>query len=143
MIGGVAGNAHGSPLATFDLDICYERSPENHQALARALQLLHATARGLDPTLPFKLDATTLLLGDHFTFSTDEGSLDCLGTPSGTQGYPDLVRTAVDYPVKGMVVKVASLDDLIRMKRAAGRPKDLLALEFLGALRAEADQEPE
>jgi hypothetical protein len=36
-------------------------------------------------------------------------------------------------------VKVASIDDLIRMKRAAGRPKDLYAVEELGALRDEID----
>ena len=37
-------------------------------------------------------------------------------------------------------VLIASLDDLIRMKRAAGRPKDLLAIEELGALREELDR---
>jgi hypothetical protein len=36
-------------------------------------------------------------------------------------------------------VPVASLDDLIRMKRAAGRPKDRIELEILGALRDEID----
>jgi hypothetical protein len=42
-----------------------------------------------------------------------------------------------------MTIKVTSLDDLIRMKRAAGRPKDRAALEILGALRDEIDGEPE
>lgn len=143
VIGGIAAVTHGSPSLTRDLDICYERSRDNHLALARALQALHATPRGLDPSLPFKLDAATLLLGDHFTFSTDAGDLDCLGTPSGTEGYPDLVKNGVDLAIEGMVVKVTSLDDLIRMKRAAGRPKDRVELEILGALRAELDREEE
>jgi hypothetical protein len=89
------------------------------------------------------VDATTLLLGDHFIFSTDLGDLDCLGTPAGTQGYADLLRDAVDVEIAGVTVKVAALDDLMRMKRAAGRPKDLVELEILGALRDEIDREGE
>ncbi len=63
-----------------------------------------------------------------------------LGTPSGTNGYGDLVATVLTMEYAGRVVRVASLDDLIRMKRAVGRPKDLLALEELGALRDELDR---
>jgi hypothetical protein len=139
LIGGVAGIALGSSLATFDLDICYERSRPNLERLARALQELHATLRGAPPDLPFRLDARTLAAGDSFTFSTDAGDLDCLGTPTGTAGYDELVRNAIDLTIADMKVKVASLEDLIRMKRAAGRPKDRAALEILRALRDEID----
>lgn len=139
VIGGVAAVAHGSPSLTRDLDICYDRSPANLEALARALQSVHATLRGAPADLPFKLDATTLRLGDHFTFSTDLGDIDCLGTPSGTSGYQDLIRAAADVDVGGFTVKIVGLEDLIRMKRAAGRPKDLIELEILGALRDELD----
>lgn len=142
LIGGVAGIALGSSLATFDLDICYERSRPNLERLAAALQALHATLRGAPPDLPFRLDAPTLAAGDSFTFSTDAGDLDCLGTPTGTDGYADLVRGAVDATITGFTVKVTSLDDLIRMKRAAGRPKDRAAVEILSALRDEIDGQP-
>jgi hypothetical protein len=142
IVGGIAASAHGSPQATFDLDICYQRSHENLERLARALQEMHATLRGAPPDLPFKLDARTLANGDSFTFATDFGDLDCLGTPSGTGGYADLLPNAVDADVFGVPVKLTGLDDLMRMKRAAGRPKDLLALEILGALRDELDDEP-
>lgn len=70
------------------------------------------------------------------------GALDILGTPAGTDGYPDLARSAVTRSVAGHAVRVASIDDLIRMRRAAGRTKDLLALDELGALRARLDAEP-
>jgi len=66
------------------------------------------------------LDAETLERGDHFTFATDAGSLDCLGTPSGVSGYEDLLATAAPMDLDGLRVLVASIDDLIRMKRAAG-----------------------
>src|SRR5215216_6310877 len=73
VIGGVATSTLGSPSVTFDLDICFERYKENLEVLARVLRSLHARPRGFPPDLPFKLDATTLLLGDHFMFSTDLG----------------------------------------------------------------------
>ena len=87
------------------------------------------------------LDARTLLLGDGFAFATDAGPLDCLGTSSGTGGYADLARKAARFRLGELEFRVASLDDLIRMTRAAGRPKDRIELEVLGALRDELDGE--
>lgn len=143
VIGGLAGNAYGSSLSTFDLDICYERSSSNLEALATVLLTLNARLRGAPPDLPFRLDVRTLRNGDHFTFTTDAGDLDCLGTPAGTEGYDDLLRGAVEMDIAGVQVNVASLDDLMRMKRASNRPKDRFALEILGALRDEIDGIPE
>jgi hypothetical protein len=137
MIGGLGARLHGSPSVTNDLDICYERSDENLDRLARALQRLKAHLRGAPPDVPFRLDAPTLAAGDHFTFTTTAGSLDCLGTPSGAPRFPELERNATRYDIDGLTVLVASIDDLIAMKRAAGRPKDLIEVEVLSALRDE------
>lgn len=138
LIGGYAAGLRGSPMLTGDLDICYARDLANSEALASALRELGARLRGA-PDVPFRLDAATLKAGDHFTFSTDAGPLDCLGTPSGTDGFRDLDGSATDEDLDGLVVRVASLDDLIRMKRAAGRPQDLIAIEWLSAIRDELD----
>ena len=90
------------------------------------------------PRPPFRLDARTLFNGDSFTFTTDFGALDCLGTPTGTNGYSDLKQAAETMRVgSGLSVRVCSIDALIRMKRAAGRAKDRQALEELGGLRDE------
>jgi hypothetical protein len=140
LIGGLAAITHGAGVVTQDVDVCYARDPENLGRLADALREVHADLRGAEPGLPFRLDATTLARGDSFTFTTDVGWVDILGTPSGVEGYDDLARTADTYTLFGHRVLVASLDDLIRMKRAAGRPKDLLAVEELGALRDEIDR---
>lgn len=140
LIGGLAAVAHGSPLVTQDIDICYARDPQNVERLATALAEVRATPRGADPGLPFQPDQTTLRAGDSFTFDTTLGPLDVIGTPGGSDGYGDLVRTAVAYELFGNRVLVASIDDLIRMKRAAARPKDLRAVEELGALREELDR---
>jgi hypothetical protein len=139
LIGGLAAITHGAPLVTQDVDICSARDPENLEALAAALIDVHAELRGADPGLPFRIDARTLRAGDSFTLSTDVGAIDLLATPSGTSGYDDLVRAADSFDLFGHRVLVASVVDLIRMKRAAGRRKDLLAIEELSALREEIE----
>lgn len=137
VIGAVAGRILGSPSLTRDLDICYARDRENREALAAVLTSIHARLRGVREKVPFRLDARALAAGDSFTFVTDIGDLDVLGTPSGTQGYDDLALDAERIEIEGRTILVASIDDLIRMKRAAGRPKDLVEIEILGALREE------
>jgi hypothetical protein len=142
VIGGIAGVAHGSSLATFDLDVCYDRTRANADALASALKSLNARLRDLPEDIPFQLDTRTLLAGDHFTFTTELGDFDCIATPAGTSGYADLEANAAVMEIGGLSAKVASLDDLIRMKRATGRAKDRAALEILGALRDLLDEQP-
>jgi len=137
VIGGIAARIWGSPTVTRDLDICYARAPANFERLAAALQEVHAKLRGVKDDVPFRLDARTLAAGDSFTFKSDVGDLDCLGTPTGTGGYDDLKAGAELIDVDVLKVWVTSLADLIEMKRAAGRNKDRVELEVLGALRDE------
>jgi hypothetical protein len=139
LIGGFAASIRGSPVITGDLDLCYARDDANLEALASALRELDARLRSAPPDVPFQLDAPAIKNGDHFTFITEAGSLDCLGTPAGTAGYKDLDSAATQEDLDGLEVRVASLGDLIRMKRAAGRPKDLIGLEWLGGLRDELE----
>lgn len=138
MVGGMAAAVWGSPTVTNDLDICYARDRSNLEHLSEALHELDASLRGAPDSLPSQLDPRTLQLGDSFTFNTKAGNLDILGTPSGTAGYEDLVRSATSFEIDdGLRVVVTSLSDLIRMKRSAGRPKDLVELEILAALKEE------
>jgi len=138
VIGKYAGSILGSPILTNDLDLCYERSAENMERLADALVELRAKLRGVDDDVPFLWDAKTLAAGQNFTFSTTAGALDVLGLPSGTSGFTDLATHAEKYELgEGLVVQVADLDDLIRMKLAARRTEDLMAVEVLKAVREE------
>ena len=141
VIGDIAGNLRGSTTLTQDVDVCYARNDENLERMTAALRELHARLRGAPPDVPFVLDVRTLAMSDHFTFVTDAGSLDILGHPAGIPGgYEELERAADPMDLGGFSVTVASIDDLIRMKRAAGRSKDLVELEILGALRDEIDE---
>lgn len=139
VIGGLAARLQGSPTVTNDLDVCYLRNPENLERLAAALRELDARLRNAPRALPFILDAKTLAAGDHFTFQTRAGNLDILGTPAGTNGFEELERLADTMSIEGRKVLVASVDDLISMKRAAGRPKDRVEVEILSALREEIE----
>ena len=62
---------------------------------------------------------------------TRHGPLDVTYRPDGTEGYDDLVRSAVIIRLLGVDVTVASLDDVIRSKEAAGRAKDIAVLPDL------------
>jgi hypothetical protein len=131
VIGGVAGGVHGSSYGTFDLDIVYARDRENLERLAEVLKSLDATLRGTPSDLPFQLDADSLEAGDHFTFSTRLGSLDTRARPAGAPPYETLRASATTINVTGHAIRVASLDHLIAMKEAAGRPRDqLMATEY-------------
>ena len=127
LIGGMAGVARGSAYITLDMDIAYERSHANLVRLADALRELDATLRGAPSDLPFVLDARTLENGANFTFDTRFGPLDILSDPSGAPPYAILRDGAGEsLDVEGIRICVATLDHLIAMKEAAGRPKDLL-----------------
>jgi hypothetical protein len=140
VIGNVAGRLWGSPTMTNDVDICYARDESNLERLAAALIELDARLRGVDDEVPFLLDAQTLANGQNFTFITKDGPLDVLGLPAGVDGFEELVSNVVEFDVgDGLVLPVCDLDDLIRMKRTAGRPKDRIELEVLAAVRDERE----
>lgn len=138
VIGGIAGIARGSAYMTEDLDIAYSRDPDNLRRLAAALTQLDARLRGAPEDVPFLLDAETLRQGAHFTFETASGPLDILDRPDGSPPYTELKRRA-DEPldVDGLPVLVASLDDLIAMKEATGRPRDAVVASELRELADE------
>lgn len=139
LIGGLAGRLHGSTLITNDVDICYQREPTNLERLATALRALDVQLRGAPADLPFQVDAETLRRGDAFTFTTTAGALDVLGTPAGTSGFTELEANAVVVRLGEIEVAVASVTDLVRMKEAAGRPKDKQAVIELRALLDELE----
>lgn len=141
VIGGLAAGLLGSPSITVDVDVCYAHDAENLERLASALTEAHAALRGAPADLPFRPDAATLVRGDTFTLETDDGPLDVMATPAGTGGFEDLAANAQRVEAFGQEFLVAGIDDLIRMKRAAGRAKDRAELEILGALRDELDRE--
>lgn len=140
LIGGWAAKLHGSPTVTADIDICYARDVANLERLAAALAGLDVRLRGIDDDVPFVLDAHSLRAGDTFTLTTSIGDIDLIASPAGSRGFDALASSADDLDLGDISVAVASLTDLMDMKRAAGRPKDLIELEVLEALRHEQER---
>jgi hypothetical protein len=135
IVGGIAATIHGSLLLTNDLDVCYARDPANLERLAEALQSVHARLRNAPQGIPFILDAETLKRGLNFTFSTDIGDIDLLGEVRGVGQYEEVLAGSITVDLFGHHFAVIDIGKLIVAKRAAGRPKDLIALPELEAIQ--------
>lgn len=135
-IGAFAVIAHGHVRATADIDLVAAQDRANLQRLAAALGELNARLRGVDADLLDidPTDAGTLANGASFTMDSDAGPIDYLNDVPGADDYERLRERAVEARAAGVVVRVVGLDDLIRMKRASGRPQDLRDIANLTAL---------
>ena len=141
LIGGLAVGAHGFPRATKDVDIVPAPDASNLERLAELLRTLGAEHYGLgdfDPSeFPFDPhDPAQLAEGGNFVLTTTLGRLDVMQWVPGIPGelaFSHLARNAVDTALNGRGVRVCSREDLVAMKRAAGRPQDLVDLQELGA----------
>lgn len=134
VIGGLAVVFHGHLRATIDLDICYARTKNNYTAIADALAPFHPRLRGAPAGLPFILDAATLQSGLNFTLETDAGPIDLLGDVTGAGAFVDASVDAVAIAFGEHTLRYVGLETLKRMKRGAGRPKDLFDLEALNKI---------
>lgn len=138
LIGGLAAVAHGSPFPTEDADITPDPAPANLKRLSAALAELDARIRVAGETdgVPFGRDADSLVAVQTWNLTTVAGDLDLSFEPDGTGGFADLNRDAEGFELYGVVVRIASLADVIRSKQAANRPKDQRVLPTLRELLA-------
>ena len=137
LIGGKAAILHGSARVTYDTDIVYDRSKINLESIAKFLKPYAPYLRGAPPGLPFALDVPTLRNGLNFTLTTKLGDLDLLGEVVGGGGYKDLLPHTFVVEAFGVEFRCVDLPTLIKLKRAAGRPKDLEVLAELQVLLEE------
>jgi hypothetical protein len=136
VVGGVAGAVHGSARVTYDLDIVYDRDSENIQRLVEALTPLSPYLRDVPPGLPFVFDVQTLTAGLNFTLSTSLGALDLFGEIAGGGTYGKLLPHTVSIELYGVKCLCVDIETLIRLKKAAGRPRDIETIGELSAIIA-------
>jgi len=134
IVGGVAAAIHGSVRGTSDVDFVYSRSTANLARLVSALSAAHPYLRGAPAGLPFRWDVETIRRGLNFTLVTDVGDIDLLGEIVGGGTYEELKDQCIRVQVFGLECLCLDLEPLIRVKRAAGRPKDLEAIAELEKL---------
>jgi hypothetical protein len=143
VVGGVAVQTHGYGRFTLDLDVVPRPDLLNLSRLGEALASLGARLRRasgpVDVTDPQLLKRAAIV-----PLTTVYGRLDLINVAlikGGPRSYDELRERAVETPIDGRTVAVAGLDDLIRMKRAAGRDLDV---QDIGALtRSDEDVERE
>ena len=145
-VGGVAAIANGATRLTHDIDLMPERG-DNLTRLAAALEELHAQMRLRPEEPPLPVPDVELLVRQlaGSTWATDAGPVDVLVAMRSTDGrdvvYEDVIDQAVKSFAAGIEVTAIGLDDLIAVKEAAGRPKDLDALIELRAIRQRRSDE--
>ena len=126
LIGALAARLQGFPRITSDADITPEREQVNLGKLAAALRELQAKVftDSVPSGLPFSCTAENLKQSGMWKLVTSAGRIDIAFTPAGTKGYDDLIKNAVKFDVFDTIVYTSSLQDIIRLKKAADRPQD-------------------
>ena len=140
LIGGMAAILHGSARVTFDVDLVYSRTDENIERLAAALAPHGPYLRDAPPNLPFSWDAKTIRGGLNFTLTTKIGDVDLFAEVSGGETYSDLLPHSFEVEAFTVRFRCIDLPTLIRIKEAAGRPKDRAAIAELRVLLEEIDK---
>lgn len=142
LIGALAARLYGFPRLTADADITPEGSSRNLEKLASALRELDA--RIYTETIPeglvFDCSSQMLSRAKMWNLTTSAGRLDLAFEPSGTTGYAGLAKDAEQFEAFGVKFLAASLDDIIRSKEAADRPKDRDDVVILKALRRRSER---
>ena len=122
------------------MDIVYSRNRENIRRMVEAVRPLHPYLRGAPPGLPFIFDEKTVRNGLNFTLVTDLGELDVLGEVAGGGSYEQLIPSCEELQAFDVKINCISLEKLIQLKRAAGRPKDIETVAELQALLDERNR---
>src|SRR5580692_11246138 len=136
LIGNMAAALHGAPVSTIDIDLLFRKTPRNMQKLKLVADALEAVI--LRPYYP--VSALFRLHRDR-----DGLQVDFMGHIDGVQSYEGVRGRAGLYQIGGQKLLAASLDDIIRSKRAAGREKDRAVIAILERTRDEeaTAKEPE
>ncbi len=142
LIGGLAAVLHGSTAMTNDADILPSSDEANLERLSSALKNLQARLRAQSDPDGVQFDPHPALIASMamLNMTTRCGDLDLTFSPAGLSGYDDVLSKSVTYQLSGHTVHVAALDDIIRSKQAANRPKDHATLPILQALKEETDR---
>lgn len=139
VVGGVAVQAHGHGRSTRDLDIVPRPDLLNLSRLGEALATLGARLLRADAPVDVT-DPQLLKRAPLVPLVTGYGRLDLLNlaqTQGAPRSYDELRARAFEAQIDGRIVAVAGLDDLIRMKRAAGRELDV---QDIGALTRDDEE---
>ncbi|GAB3890939.1 nucleotidyltransferase [Spirosoma agri] len=125
LVGGYSVILHGYNRTTGDMDILVEKSAENYERIVDAF---------LDFGMPtFDMTADNFLNNlafDVFTFGRQPVAIDILTTIKGLT-FTEIFAHSSEIDVDGLSIRLIHYNHLIRVKEAAGRPRDLNDIEQL------------
>lgn len=134
-VGGIAIQAYGGQRLTQDLDVAIAASGANLGRLASALIDLDARILGPEGQRSRSVPTAAMLgSGDQWHLSTAHGRLDVLTLPAHIGSFADVRARAHEISLGELSIPIAHRDDLLTMKRAAGRPQDLADIRLLESL---------
>ncbi len=140
VIGGLALGSWGVVRGTKDCDIVPDPDPENLETLAHVAAELGGHVQLGESLLGSERSIAALLRsGERALISTQLGDLDVVQGLEGVLPYAELRARAIDVEMADMTIAICALDHLRTMKRAAGRPRDLVDLEDLDAAQPGED----
>lgn len=140
VVGGLALGSWGVVRGTKDCDIVPDPAPENLDALARVAAELGGHVQLGESLLGSERSIAMLLRsGERALVATQLGDLDVVQGLEGVLPYADLRAKAIDIELAGATISICALEHLRAMKRAAGRPRDLVDLDDLSAAQPGQD----
>jgi hypothetical protein len=129
LVGAYALAAHGYPRATMDIDIWVMPSPQNADAVLRALNRFGAPLHNLSKE-DLEKDGTIFQIG------VAPRRIDIITAASGLQ-FEETYQRSISVNIEGIEAKIPAIDDLIHNKKATGRTKDLADAEALESLKTQ------
>jgi predicted nucleotidyltransferase len=142
VIGGLAAILQGSPVATYDVDVCAPMSDDNVAKIHRALRDIRPRFRFRPDKLPVPDDPARLRGVRNLNLVTDVGVIDLLGELPGVGTFDQVRNRTEEINLGGFVCRVLDLETLILSKKIAGRDKDLIGVRHLEAILNKRKQEP-
>ena len=136
LIGGMAVMLHGATYLTSDCDLAFEKSQENLQNLLSALQELGARPVRASESGEYSLDLS-IILAPFMHLKTEAGPVDLINRLPNIESFGDLYERSLAIDIDGVVIRIASIPDLIRLKSNTGRERDALHVSMLKAILSE------
>ncbi|MCF8036737.1 MAG: nucleotidyltransferase [Desulfobacteraceae bacterium] len=127
LVGAYALAAHGYPRATMDMDIWVMPSPDNAEAVLRALRSFGAPLHNLT-NQDLQTDGTIFQIG------VAPRRIDIITAASGLR-FERTYQNSIPVSIDGIELRIPSIDDLIINKKTTGRTKDLADAEALEDLK--------
>lgn len=133
LVGGMAVMLYGADYLTSDCDLATEKSVENLKRLKVALEELQARPVRASAEGPFELDLS-VLMSPFMHLKTEAGPVDIINRLPNIESFQALFDNSLLVEVEGVQIRIASVEDLIKLKTGTNRDRDQMHIAMLNTL---------